>query len=186
MGGRGDTSKSFNANKVVSNIDAPRNKPFRDKRAKELEADRTAKQAAQLKSAVVKPARTKSKIIEKKGTVAIMARVADGSSEIALQNAESFARTKDGTLHANKSGKYNYNITDKTGYAITSFTTRKGAIQFLNAATNKNGRVSPTIKRQAEYMKTLIAHERGTPFTNPDHRADKALKRIAARIREKE
>lgn len=43
MGGRGDTSKSFNENKVVSNIDASRNKPFRDKRAKELETERTTK-----------------------------------------------------------------------------------------------------------------------------------------------
>lgn len=42
MGGRGDTSKSFNENKVVSNIDAPRNKPFRDKRAKEIEAERSS------------------------------------------------------------------------------------------------------------------------------------------------
>lgn len=53
MGGRGDTSKSFNENKVVSNIDAPRNKPFRDKRAKAL-ADE-ANRATKLKP-VTKPA----------------------------------------------------------------------------------------------------------------------------------
>ncbi len=43
MGGRGDTSKSFNENKVVSNIDVPRNARFREARAKELAAERAIK-----------------------------------------------------------------------------------------------------------------------------------------------
>lgn len=74
MGGPVGKNFSANENKILSNIDAGRNKPLRDKRSKELEAERVAQQAVQLKPTITKPAPVKptatSRVsLEKEGVV---------------------------------------------------------------------------------------------------------------------
>lgn len=189
MGGRGDTSKSFNENKTVSNIDAPRNKPFRDARLKEIEAERAAQQAAQLKSAVAKPVRTKKKIIEQKGTVSALLRTdktdSKGYSVFERGNIESFAQSKDKTLHVTRASKYAFHVTDTvSGRAVATVGSKKTAIKFLKALTRSDGKASPTLKRYVEFSNMRKAEFQALPSEKRKSlsRAAEAVSKLKTRI----
>lgn len=139
MGGRGTTGKT----KLFTNIDAARNIPLREARTKEIEAERVVKEI----TPITKKSSGTKKIIEKKDIVTIATR--DGKRE----NVESLARSNDGLLHINKTGKYSFSVTNsKSGESIQTFSSKKSALRFLNAATNAEGKASPTLRRFSEYF----------------------------------
>jgi hypothetical protein len=170
MGGRGDTSKSFNENKIVSNIDAPRNKPFRDARAKEIEVGRAAQVAVVMKP---KQSRTSKKIIEKNGTVsALMPGKLDGRGDRIFERRSipSVAQSGDGVLHVTKHKKSWFVSDAVSGLSVREYSSKSKAIGFMNSLVRKDGTTSPTLRR---YLNNVTD---STSFKKPTRASDAFLR----------
>lgn len=145
MGGRGTSGKT----KLFTNIDADRNKPFREARAKELEAERVAAKKTTPTS------KSNKKIIEEPGSFVgsfygkgsyVNGRFVAGAAE--TKTIESYARTADGAIHATYRGRGQHAISEaKSGMLIHTFENKKDAIGFMKAVTRKDGTISPTMQR---------------------------------------
>lgn len=152
MGGRGTAGKT----KLFTNIDAARNVPLREARAKEIEAERAAKEALRANSK--QKASVKKRVIEKKGTVSVLLRSGKkefgsyGLDVLERRDIPSIARA--GDLHLTKGQKsWQFIVTDSvTGYAVRNYQNRKDAISFMNGVTRSDGSTSPTLRRMLNRM----------------------------------
>lgn len=163
MGGRGDRSKNFNDNKVISNIDVARNKPFRDARLKEIEAERAAK-TKEAQSKPIKKPRNKERLIEKGTDVRILAGFTKGKFTLypgqtgpngmgswedvpkyeTVRSVAGVGRMQ--LTHGISRGMYT--LTDaKSGYAILQNLSKKQGIEYLKASVKKDGTLSKTVER---------------------------------------
>lgn len=157
MGGRGTTGKT----KLFTNIDAARNVPLREARAKEIEAERAAKEA--LGASSKQKASVKKRVIEKKGTVSAVLRSgkfeSNGWAILERREIPSIARA--GDLHLTKGqNSREFIVTDSvTGYAVRNYQNRKDAISFMNGVTRSDGSTSPTLRRM---LKRMVDDEKST------------------------
>jgi hypothetical protein len=178
MGGRGSTG----ATKTFSIIGAARNKPMQDARSKEIADARAAEAASAAKQKPQRTTKTKSRVIEKKGTVSQLMR--SGRKEYGSYGADILERrdlpsiARAGDLHLTKGAKsWQFIVSDNvSGYSVREFQSRKAAISFMQGVTRADGTTSPTLRRQ---ISRLVDDEK----TDKTMRSTKAFYRYNERRR---